>query len=85
MDPALVLCHQDVVLLPLLLRFDLRVERVDVLLLPLFLLHASLPVHVVHVVNLTCCFLGKQCVISPFQVLLRLLLEHLKAQRLSGV
>lgn len=85
MDPALVLRHQDVVLLPLLLRLDLRVERVDVLLLHLLLLHARLPVQVVHVVDLACSILGKQCIVPPVQILLRLLLEHLETQRLPSI
>ena len=80
-----MLRHQDVVLLPLLFSFDLRVERVDVLLLHLLLLHARLPVHVVHVVDLVGSILSKKCIVSPIQVLLRLLLKHLKAQRLSSV
>ena len=84
-DPALVLCHQDIILLPLLLSLDLRVERVDVLLLHLLLLHARLPVQVVHVVDLACSILGKKCIVPPVQVLLRLLLEHLKAQRLPSI
>ena len=38
-DPALVLCHQDVILFPLLLRLYLRIQRIYVLLLHFLLLH----------------------------------------------
>ena len=65
MDPALVLSHQDVVLLTLLLRLDLRVKRVDVLLLHLLLLNARLPVQIVHVIDLACSFFCKQCIVPP--------------------
>ena len=58
MDPSLVLSHQNVILLTLLFRLDLRIQRVYVLLLHFLLLHLSLAIKVVHVVDPVCSLAG---------------------------
>lgn len=79
MNPSLVLSHQNVILLTLLLRFDLRIQRVYVLLFHFLLLHLSLAIKVVHVVNPVCSLAGVQFIIFPLELFLRLLFKHLKA------
>ena len=63
MDPALVLRHQDIILLPLLLRLYLRIQRVYVLLLHFLLLHLSFAVKVVHITDPVRRLVGEQLVV----------------------
>ena len=82
MNPALVLCHQDIILLSLLLRLNLRIERVYVLLLHFLLFHLGLSVQIIHIANPVCSLVCKQFVILSLKLFLGLLFKHLEAKSL---